>query len=370
MDPKPAKPRPDFPLYAHACGRWAKRIKGRVIYFGPWADWQGSLEQYLRERQDWESGADPRRATIGATVGELCNEFRTSKLAQFESGELSKIGLNEYTRTTDMLVAELGKGRPVASLSPGDFRAMRLKLAKRLSVVTVKNEIQRVRTVFNYGHNSLGLPQPNYGAEWQPPSKRAMRLAKAARGRRWFDAAEIQLLLDHASKQLRGMILLGVNCGFGNADCGHLERKYLDLDGGWVEYHRPKTGIWRRAKLWPETIQAIRVVMARKESHLVFLTQRGNSWISDRDSPLTKQFSRLMVAAGVNPNGRNFYGCRHTFRHVADSAGDQPAANVIMGHADNSMASHYRGDVDDDRLSAVADHVHKWLWGDKKGKKK
>src|SRR6185437_4883774 len=77
------------------------------------------------------------------------------------------------------------------------------------------------------------------------------------------------------------MILLAVNCGFGNNDCGTLPMSSVDLETGWVDFPRPKTAIHRRCWLWPETIAAIKArpkPKDREHSGLVFLTRRGASW--------------------------------------------------------------------------------------------
>ena len=64
-----------------------------------------------------------------------------------------------------------------------------------------------------------------------------------------FGALTVQTadaLLDGAGVQLKAMMLLGINCGFGNADCASLPLSALNLETGWIDYPRPKTGVPRR----------------------------------------------------------------------------------------------------------------------------
>jgi hypothetical protein len=60
---RPGKPRPDFPLFPHRNGQWAKKINGRFHYFGQWADHAAALDRYLREKDDLYAGRKPRPDT-------------------------------------------------------------------------------------------------------------------------------------------------------------------------------------------------------------------------------------------------------------------------------------------------------------------
>ena len=87
------------------------------------------------------------------------------------------------------------------------------------------------------------------------------------------------------------MTLLGVSAGMGNSDCAQLPESALDLAGGWLDYPRPKTGVPRRAKLWPETVEALRVALAQRDRWLEKRQKRGEP--VDADTALRVFVTRI-----------------------------------------------------------------------------
>jgi integrase len=378
---KPARPYPEFPLFPHATRRWAKKILGKLHYFGPWEDWQGALKKYQEQRDDLHAGRKPRGAgPRGLTVRDLANRFMTAKKTLLESGEMVPRTWQEYYACCERVVGEFGKERLVGDLAADDFEQLRASLAKTRGPVALSNEVQRVRCLFKYAFDAGLIDRPvRFGPLFRRPSRKTLRKSRNARGARMFEAAELRKMIDAADQPLKAMLLLAINCGYGNTDCGTLPLAAVDLDGGWVRYPRPKTGVDRRAPLWVETVAALRAALAKRpepkdpaDAGLVFVTKYGKSWAKQtRDNPVSKETAKLLAALGVKRAGLNFYALRHTFETVAGESCDQVAVDYIMGHAREDMASVYRERISDDRLRAVVEHVRAWLWPpeEKAGKK-
>jgi integrase len=393
--PKAGKPRrpKGFPLFAHATGRWAKKIRGKLYYFGPWAEPQKALESWLDQKDDLLAGRTPRTTSAdGLTVHELANRFLTSKRMQVDVGELTPRSWSDYQTVCTRLISTLGRRRLVDDLAADDFVRLRRDIAETRSAVAVGNEVQRVRTVFKYGYEAGLIEKPvRFGPAFKKPSAKVLREQRNAKGLRMFEAAELRNVINAAGVPLKAMILLGINCGFGNHDCGTLPISAVDLKSGWINYPRPKAAIQRRCWLWPETVKALKAALAdrpepkdRGDAGLMFVTRFGTPWakvaelpsadVSEKkapavDNPITKEFRKLLDKLKLYRPGLGFYCLRRGFETIAGDSRDQVAVDAVMGHAPraNDMASVYRQRIDDERLRAVAEHVRQWLFG--KGKK-
>jgi integrase len=368
--PKPSKPYPEFPLTAHPAGYWCKKIRGKIHYFGPWSDPDGALKKYEEQKEALHAGKTPRGDTKALTVKDVANAFLAAKEAAVDASELSHRTWKDYRSIMAMMLKGLGKHKLVSTLDPQDFATLKNKLAKKNGPPRMSTIVQVIRCAFKHAFDADLLDHPmRFGPAFKRTSKKTLRVHRAKQGAKLFTAEEVRRMISDAKQPLRSMILLGINAGLGNTDCATLPRSALDLDGGFLDFPRPKTGIARRAALWPETVAALREALAKRpkpkadaDADLVFVTKYGQSWFKTTNAgPLTQAMKKLLKKLGINGH-RNFYTLRHTFRTIADGAKDQPAADHIMGHEVAHMSSVYRETIDDSRLRAVADHVHAWLF--------
>lgn len=378
------KPYPDFPLTAHPTGRWCKKIGKSFHYFGPLDDPNGALALWNQQKADLLAGRKPKPAGQEITVEAVCNQFMQSRKSRMKAGLLSAWSLADYHATAARVAKAFGRHRLVEDLCPADFAALLAQLRTTWGPARVGVEIQRIRSLFRFGMETIdGCPIIRFGPEFRRADKRTFRALRAEKDR-VFDARQLRTIIDAASVQLKAMILLGVNAGFGNADLGTLPLTALDLKGGWVTYPRPKTGVPRRGKLWPETVAALKAwLKARRDpvndehAGLVFVTKFGRPWHREpgdvspdkprpsMKAPLSAAMRRLLKSLKLYRPGLSFYTLRHVFETVGGESRDQIAVNHVMGHADASMAGVYRERISDERLAAVAETVRKWLFAKK-----
>jgi integrase len=364
-----------LPLFLHkgSC-QWAKKIKGKTIYFGK--DQQQALERYYRERLHLEAGVNIRKlpqsiqptSSGGMRLGEGIDLFLANCEAKATRGELSRLSVIDYKLTLGLVTASLDCSIPIEATQPLHWASVYDRIATGKNATTINGEVARVRACFNWLRKNRYIDRdPYYGEAMKRPSKSSIRIAKTKNGRSWFDRDEIHSLLKAARPSLKAMILLGVNCGLGNSDCAQLDPAWLDLKSGWLRYPRPKTGVDRRAKLWGETIKAIedwKSVRPKVNRPLLFITRQGNPW-SDPHSPdcqIAKCFRSLCLDTGLHIVGRGFYGLRRTCETIGGEAKDQVALDYLMGHIDSSMGGVYRQSISDGRLESVALVIHGWLF--------
>jgi integrase len=442
---KPQKPYPEFPLFAHNNGSWAKKQGGKIRCYGPWADPEAALAKYLgsttnskvtapkptakrpadfaltlhkasgqyvrkvkgktiylgkdrdaalakweREKDALYSGeVQPQGGDL--TVKEMCCQFLYAQDQRIETGDISRRTWQDYKRQCAWIMEVLGEKTSVTNLQPSDFGRLRLAFSKgkprkkgkgkssgkgrknEYSPVTLAGLITHARVVFNFAEeNLLDGRRIRYGSQFDKPSRSVLRKARAKRGELMFAGEQIHNLLNIAKPQMKAMIYLGLNCALGNDDCAQLTLDHLDLEGGWCNYARPKTGITRRSPLWPETVEAIKAALKarptpKEKSRLVFITKYGADWgpkTKTGDSPVAKEIAKLIKTLGIEQPGLGFYSLRRTFATIADEQVDRDATRCIggWGKDENDMLSRYnQRRPSDDRLKAVSEHVRQWF---------
>jgi integrase len=357
--PKRKKRSDKFPLTKHPTGQYCKKIKGKLYYFG--ADKRKALERYYEQAAYLHSGEIVRSRITDESISikTLCNLFLDYQESRLHIGEISPRHAYDQTMRLRSFAKFVGPNELVSEVSTFDLQSYRRKLAKDSKAPrTINNYIGTVKAMYRWAlDNELITGTPRLRAV------KSIRVRKQSRPT--FTPSQIQALLRNAAPQMKAMIWLGLNCGFGCTDCGKLQWEDLDLQNGRVRLARSKTGVDRNLPLWPEAIKALKELTISGE--LVFYTRKGNPWVTTkrvidengrvkytRTDNVTQEFSKLMKNAGIRmEEGVGFYTLRRTAATLTARSGDPFAVQQLLGHADLRMATTYVQDVSEQTDRAI-----------------
>jgi len=235
----------------------------------------------------------------------------------------------------------------------------------RICVTTANLYILHVRMLFKWAEEVHGLESVRLGCI---KMFSVNRKAKAGHGRKQnrdvISWEELEKLFRAADGVDIALLLLGINCGFGNMDIGTLKRVDVDLEAAMVSHSRSKTGVMRQLVLWPQTVSVLKQYLKhhrgtpskKQYEDLFFIGKRGHPLCWERIDPdgkfrrsdaIKNRFVRLYKKAGlIRLYGRGFYSLRHTFATIIGiSSHDLREVQAVLGHKRIATQNIYRHDL-------------------------
>jgi integrase len=346
-----------FPAQARRDGRYAKRINGKVHYFGgPGIDRAAAMLQYQRVRHQLYSGQAVEVAASdygGWTLRNAVNKYLNARRLEVEAGAIRRVTYIDIRACLVLFIRHVGTARLFGELGPDVFTAAARHFKKKCSHCRWNHIVSAVTAWLNYAeaHDWI-TTRPKCGPLWVKSAS-----SKLNRRDRIVSADEFRALLAAADDQWRAMLLLALNCGLGPTDLSAL--KLAEISDGILANRRSKTGISRRSPLWLETVEAIDDYLTIRTDKLpcLFVTKYGRAWDG---TDVGHEFADLRKRAGVDLGKHGgIYALRHTFSTLADAACDANAKRVVMGHALEGMDRVYVAGVSDERLRKVVDMVRR-----------
>lgn len=242
----------------------------------------------------------------------------------------------------------------------------RQSLAEDTSIArkTANHYIDYVRMLLLWGVKVHGIHHPPLGSIQQFSGRRNAKLGHGRKQDRTpLTWNQLEKLLSAANVTDAALLMLGLNCGFGNSDIGKLKLCDVDFENAKVSHPRPKTGVHRDFTLWPETVRILKVYLAKhrgrplcpESEQLFFVSRKGQplSWHRlngdgklARSDAVKNRFDRLCTKAGIKRKyGVGFYILRHTYATlIGENSSDFREVQAALGQLTIQQQEVYRHD--------------------------
>lgn len=324
------RPSTDPISFHKATGQFYVTRGGSRLYLG--ADRDAAIERY--HRLELGLAEVPKQVCTGPlSAKELANRFIASQQANWRNPETTLKGYSDWLKR----FLEDHPRLQAEEFSVEMFAAWKLSLRQReYAPVSINHFLNAVRAIFNFAEEVDLLPR----APRLSRVKNENRPRPEEAERPLYTTTQIQQLVQAARPQMRMMILLGLNCGFGPKDLQDLT--WGHFRGERVTLSRSKTGVRQTFLLWPQTkntldeLRTARVKLVarlarrgrpRSDGGHVFMTKYWRPWCKDA---ISLGFRQLCVKVGVPCYG--FYRLRHCASTAMASVASPHVKRKFMRH--------------------------------------
>ena len=361
--------------------QFVKEIAGTIRVFGKTPDEaQDNYERFIAD--NWQNGPQPEPAPVVGNASLAAGTLEVKNIADVANAYVSWCYENRSAKhaldATDVfrhLAAFIGQDMLVVQLNPSDLstyrqhcmKATKTRFNKHMRII--KAALRRCRreqwlcVTRGWLEDLLDPLEVTTIVPQETPV---------------FSPSELRLVLEHASSQLRVIVLVALNCALGNKDIADIQWRDIDLTCGVLDYRRAKTHRKRRTPLWPETLAALQTWKNLRRpkdlQNLVFTTKNGNPWVRTivkgekrtPDDAISKELNKLLHTLGMKRPRLSFYSIRHTATTWATefSEHDQlvrEGNEFLLGHAPDAMWKRYSHAIPPSLKQAVAAIRRGWL---------
>jgi integrase len=222
-------------------------------------------------------------------------------------------------------------GKEPSELVPLDIDRVRLKLAKGHQPATVRNAIELLRRIINFGLRKHLCQAPVFKIEM--PKVNNLKTED-------LDHSQLTALLKTAGEDTHPcagkMMLLALYSGMRRGEMFHLQWQHLDFERGFIALVDPKGGQDQRI---PMNDAARELLLSLPNTSDYVFPGRGGGQRTD----INKALTRIKAKAGLPRDFRALHGLRHCYASMLASSGqvDLLTLQKLLTHKSPHMVLRY-----------------------------
>ena len=252
--------------------------------------------------------------------------------------------VTDENRFKNHIEPTFGKKEP-SELLPLDVDRLRLKLLKEKSPGTVKNVLELLRRISNYGIKKNLCDGPKFRIEL--PKVNNIKTED-------LSPEQLKALLESIEKdkhpQAGNIMKMALYTGMRRSELFRLKWDDIDYEKGFILIRDPKGGVDQRIPLNDAARKLLKKQPKVNNSVFIFPGRKGH-----QRTDINHQVKEIKIKAGLPKNFRALHGLRHVYASMLASSGkvDLYTLQKLLTHKSPMMTQRY-AHLRDDALKAAS----------------